>query len=115
MFPDYEIIEEVSSNERHSLYRGRRGADGQPVLLKVTRRDSPAAADLELLEREFETLRALSVAGIPRAYELLRRADGGCAVVLEDRGGLPLPTLFAARRPDAGAFLDLAIRLSAIL
>jgi predicted ATPase/transcriptional regulator with GAF, ATPase, and Fis domain len=114
MTPDYELIEELSRNKWHTLSRGRRRKDHQPVLLKVTRHDPPGVADVELLEREFESLRSLSFAGIPRAYELLR-FEGGCGLVLEDPGGLPLTSLFASRRPDLGSFFGLAIQLASIL
>ncbi len=82
----YEIVHELSRNEWHALHRGRRRLDGMPVLLKAPSRDPVPAADVKLLEREYEILRDLAVPGVPRAWELLRH-DGRCTLVLEDAGG----------------------------
>lgn len=112
--PGYEVIQEISRNDWHALHRGRRQKDRQLVLLKLPHRDSPSVAEVELLEREFEFLHELSIAGIPRAYDLLRQ-DHSCCLVLEDRGGMPLQALPTWRCPDLDFFLKLAIRLSTIL
>src|SRR2546425_2752129 len=106
----YEVVHPLSRNEWHALHRGRRRADGAPVLLKTPHRSPAPAADVKLLEREFEILRDVGVPGVPRVYELLRH-DGRCTLVLEDAGGVPVE----ARRPsdplDLDSFFKLATRL----
>jgi serine/threonine protein kinase len=113
MIPGYEVIQELSRTDWHVLHRGRRREDQRPVLLK-TPRDSRAPAGGELLEREFKLLPELAIDGIPRALELLRH-DGGCCLVLEDGGGVPLPSLLVSGRLGLDSFFKLAIRLSTIL
>src|SRR5689334_4208418 len=93
--PNYEILQELTENDCYVLYRGLRVNDRIPVLLKTSRRERNTAADAILIEREFETLRALLIEGVPRAYELLRH-DERLVLVMEDRGGVPLLKLIAA-------------------
>ena len=111
---NYEIIQELAGNDWYALHKGRRVEDQTPVLLKTARRNPQGAADLELLEREFQTLRELFIEGVPRVYELLRH-DGRCWLVLEDRGGVPLQALFASHRADLDFFFKVAIQLAGIL
>src|SRR5262245_13333528 len=112
--PNYEITQELDGNDWYSLSRGRRVEDQTPVLLKWARRSPQGAAAVELLEREFETLRELFIEGVPRVYELLRQ-DGQCCLVLEDRGGAPLQAQFATHHADLDFFFKVAIQLAAIL
>jgi len=76
IIPNYEIIHELDGNDWYALHKGRRLEDQTPVLLKTARRNPQGAADVELLEREFETRRELFIEGVPRVYELLRHACG---------------------------------------
>jgi hypothetical protein len=86
IIPNYAIIQGLDGNDWYALLKARRVDDQTPVLLKTARRNPQGATDVELLEREFETLRELLIEGVPRVYELLRH-DGRCCLVLEDRGG----------------------------
>ena len=112
--PNYEIIQELEGNDWYALHKGRRIEDQRPVLLKTSCRNPQSPADVDLLEREFETLRELFIEGVPRVYELLRH-DGRCWLVLEDRGGFPLQTRLTAHRADLDLFFSVAIQLAAIL
>src|SRR5262245_24766639 len=110
--PSYDIGDELSRHGAYVVYRGIRQGDRTPVLLKTPRRPQPAARDLDGLQREFELLAGLTVDGIPRALDFIRRDDFTC-LVFEDRGLSP----WRAGRPasDIGALLGVAIRLTAIL
>ncbi|HLF82807.1 MAG TPA: protein kinase, partial [Blastocatellia bacterium] len=114
IIPNYEIIQELDGNDWYALRKGRRLEDQSPVLLKTARRNPQGAADVELLEHEFETLRELFIEGVPRVYELLSH-DDQCCLVLEDRGGVPLQAQFATHRADLDFFFKVAIQLAAIL
>jgi len=114
VIPNYEIIQEIDGNDWYALSKGRRVEDQTPVLLKTARRNPQGAATVELLEREFETLRELFIEGVPRVYELLRQ-DGQCCLVLEDRGGVPLQSQFETHHADLDFFFKVAIQLAAIL
>lgn len=114
MTPNYEVTQSLSQNEWQILYRGRRVTDQKPVLLKTIRRGSQAIGCEDLLEREFNLLRELSLDGIPRALELLHSESGSC-LVIEDGGGAPLSELLISRHVELDSFFNLAIRLSTIL
>jgi serine/threonine protein kinase len=113
MIPNYEVTQNLLWNDWQTLARGRRITDQKPVLLKMSRRGTQAIGDDELLEREFHLLRELSIAGVPRALELIR-SDNGVCLVIEDGGGVPLSEP-PARRLDLDSFFRLAIRLTQIL
>ncbi len=114
MTPNYEVTQDLSQNEWQTLYRGRRITDQKPVLLKTLRHGNQAISGGELLEREFNLLRELSLEGVPSALELLRSDNGSC-LVIEDGGGAPLSDLLISRRMELGSFFNLAIRLSTTL
>ena len=101
--PNYVVIQELGGNEWYTLSRGRRIGDQTPVLLKTARQSLHGVAARELLEGEFETLCALSIEGVPRAYELSSH-DESCHLVLEDRGGLPLQSRLTSHRGDLDFF-----------
>ncbi len=111
---DYDLLEQLLETEWHVLHRGRRRGDGRPVLLKVARGGSRRAAASDLLEREYEIRRDLSVPGVPRAYEV-GREDSVRFLVLEDPGGAPLDTLLRSGRLPPSAFYTLGIQLCAVL
>ncbi len=112
--PNYEIVQELDGNDWYALRRARRLEDQTPVLLKTSRRNPQGAAEAELLEHEFETLREFIIEGVPRAYEILSN-DGQSCLILEDRGGMPLKVLSASHRADLDFFFKVAIQLAAIL
>ena len=114
MIPSYEVCQELSGNDSFLLCRGRSREDGRPVLLKTPRHDPPSPLEVRLLEQEYAILQRLSLPGVLRAHALLRDGQGWC-LVLEDRGGVPLPVLRTARRLDLDAFFDLALQLATIL
>ncbi|HSB71082.1 MAG TPA: sigma 54-interacting transcriptional regulator [Candidatus Methylomirabilis sp.] len=112
--PAYEVLEELSRSQWSALRRGRRRQDGRAVLLKVLRDGRFRAADVDLLRREYEILRGLSVPGIPCAHAL-EHLEGAWCLALEDRGGIPLQSLIGDGRTDLGRFFDIATRLATIL
>jgi predicted ATPase len=117
MIPNHEFIQELWQNDWQTLARGRRITDQRPVLLKLIRRGVQLFASGELLEHEFHLLQQLSIAGIPRALELLPadNANGNRCLVLEDVGGTPLSELLCGRPLELDSFFGLAIHLVTIL
>ncbi len=114
MIPGYEVIQEVARNDWQALYRARRTADQQSVLLRIPHRRPPGPLELTLLEREFEILRGLAISGVPRVYDLLRD-DGVCGLVFADRDGTRLRTLSGARPKSLDSFFRIALALATIL
>ena len=110
--PNYEILEELAGNDWYALYRARRVADRRPVLIKTPRRHTESAVNL--LDREFETLRSFSITGVPQAIDLLR-CDGQPYLVLEDLGCEQLQKLLACESRTLDLFFRIAIQLAGIL
>jgi hypothetical protein len=108
MLSRYEICEELACNDSFRLCHGRCQEDGSAVLLKMPRHAPPSPFEVRLLAQEYAILQGLSLAGVLGVSALLRSDQGWC-LVLEDRGGVPLPvqsTLSGAcvgrRIPPAG-------------
>jgi predicted ATPase/transcriptional regulator with GAF, ATPase, and Fis domain len=112
--PGYDVVEEVTRRGPYAVYRGRRQSDQQLVLLKAPVRTPLREPDREELRREFELLSGLSVAGIPRTYDLIRTTHTTC-LVLEDCGLVPLCAILDAGRIDLTSFFTIAIQLCTIL
>jgi predicted ATPase/transcriptional regulator with GAF, ATPase, and Fis domain len=110
----YDVGEQIALHGPYGVYRGRRQSDQRPVLLKAPVRAPVRGADREGLRREFELLSSLSVSGIPRTHDLIRRADATC-LVLEDCGLVPLCTQLGEGRLDLPSFFRIATQLCTIL
>jgi predicted ATPase len=114
MIPGFEIIEELSQNEWHALARARRINTGEVALVKIARRTPQVDISARLLEHEFNLLVELSIPGVPRARELLRR-DRDCFLVMDDSGSEPISKFLKAASLDLEIFFELATGLCTIL
>jgi len=106
--PGFTILEEVYRGRTRVVYRGRREADGVPVILKTSADALPAAASLQ---REYDLIKDLDLPGVARAYGLAPAGDR-VVLVLEDGGGERLKALFATGRLDLRTTLRLAVQLA---
>ncbi len=116
MLAGYEVTQELLKNDWQVLVRARRVDDQRPVLLKTIPSHSQWLAHGELLEREFQLLKQLSVPGIPVPIEVVSPEVTGERwwLVLEDPGGAPLAELLPARGLGLDAFFQIAIRIANI-
>ena len=112
--PGYEIGECLLRTARVTLHRGRRTADGAPVLLKRPEENTLLGPDAEALLREHSFLLTVSARGFPRALEVVR-TSGSAWLVIEDSGLRSLATLLAAGPLDLAVALRIALQVSAIL
>jgi predicted ATPase/transcriptional regulator with GAF, ATPase, and Fis domain len=112
--PGYNVLSELSRDERYVLLRGRRAGDGSPVLLKGPHRPHPRPSDLDDLQKEMALLGGLEVTGLPKALECVS-ADGRAWLVLEDPGGTPLSSLTSAGPLDVATSLHLSLQLASVL
>ena len=74
--PGLDLIDELSRNDWHVLWRARRRLDSTPVLLKLPCQHPPPALALVLLEHEREILRHVTVPGVLNARDLTPMAGG---------------------------------------
>ena len=99
--------------ERFALVRAQT-REGHRVVIKSVRADRADVRSGEQLEREYELLSALNVAGVvkPLAFEV--RA-GRPAMVLDDAGPRSVAQLLTGGRLEVGRFLELSVQMAAIL
>jgi len=115
--PGFEITEVVHASARRVVYRGRRQADGEPVILKTLLAQYPRKRDVAELRREHDLTRRLKLDGVIRVHSLVTFGAGNVAIEMEPFG-LSLADHLAERggRPLAiERCFDVAIRLAQIL
>ena len=117
--PGYQILEQISESASSAIYRGIRGRDDRPVILKVLKAEYPTPLELERYQQEYEILRTLDIEGVIKVYglECDRRS---IALILEDFGGQSLCHWMRDRSVVSGGisidlFLQLAIEIVEIL
>ncbi len=111
---DYQIMEELYASANSLVYRGRRQVDDQPVVLKMLKQAYPSPEKIAWFKREYEITRDLDVTGVVQAYSL-ESDQNRWLMVLEDFGGSSLDHLNLAGRLTVPDFLELTIKVTAIL
>lgn len=117
--PGYKILEQIEESTSSAVYRGIRGCDDRPVILKVLKSEYPTPLELERYQQEYEILQTLDIEGVVKVYGLEsdRRT---IALILEDFGGRSLSHWMRNRSVVGGElsldrFLQLAIEIVEIL
>ncbi|MEB3827970.1 SpoIIE family protein phosphatase [Phormidium sp. CCY1219] len=106
----YTILESIYNSDNSIVYRARRDADGESVILKRLSEDYPDPDKLKRYKREYEITRTLqNLEGVVRAYSL-EKSQNFLVMVLEDFGGKSLAKLLELRRFELAEFLDIAIK-----
>jgi predicted ATPase len=110
----YEAEQKVHESSHHVIYRGRRQADGAPVILKLLNQAYPTAEQLQRFRWEHEVLERLALPGVVRSYGLEESA-GSAVIVLEDFGGVPLAQATGGAPLPLPELLSVAARLTTTL
>ena len=114
----YEVGEQIFASVNSTVYRGRRLADGQPVILKLLNLDYPSPKQLASYRQEYEILRRLKHEGVVRVFAL-EEIEHRPVLVLEDFGGIPLHRWYAKARSQSpvplALFFPIALRIAEIL
>jgi len=100
--------------ERTQVYRGRRLADGQPVILKTNTNEYPTPAETARLKHEFDFNQQLNLPGVIRVLELVQHGSRTWLVV-EDIGGESLKGLLEQGRVDLEGTLQIAVQVVQVL
>lgn len=115
---DYQVGEEIFASVNSLVYRGRRLADGQPVVLKLLNQDYPSPRQIAYYRQEYKIARQLEHEGVVRVFAL-KEIQRRPILVFEDFGGIPLHRWYAtvlAENPDPLAFFfPVALRIVEIL
>ncbi|PZV09330.1 MAG: hypothetical protein DCF32_02585 [Leptolyngbya sp.] len=118
--PGYQLLDQLHVGVKSLVYRGRRVADGQLVIVKVLRSEWPTPDELMRLRHQFAIARSLHAPNIVRPYELLPYRQS-YALILEDFGGISLKQWIQQRQGEGKGglglleFLDIAQQLTDIL
>ena len=114
---DCQIIEQLHESANSQVYRSRRLADDQAVILKFLRQPYPLPEDAARFEQEYKTTRKLNRAGatgVITAYSL-ENEQQRWVIVLEDFGGRSLERIIQRSPLSVTEFLPLAIEIARIL
>lgn len=117
--PGYSLDEPLYEGQRHLLWRGRRELDQASVLVKTPSLDpaSSPAFDEDLardLTREYRLTPNLAAEGVLPVYDLVSPGQS-IALILEDRGAVPLRTLIDGNRLDRDQRVSVVRDLAAVL
>lgn len=100
--------------ERTQVYRGRRLADGKPVILKTNANEYPTPAEMARLKHEFDFNQQLDLPGVIRVLDLIQ--DGSRTwLVVEDIGGQSLKDLVEQGRVNLEGVLRVALQVVQVL
>ncbi|WP_437816961.1 protein kinase domain-containing protein [Sorangium sp. So ce1078] len=107
----YTLIQPIHEGRSAILYRGRRSADGVPIVAKVLKSEYPEPREIAKLRHEFAVLRQLALPGVVLAHAL-EKHHHGVALVLEDTGGRSLAEVIARERLGLATVLRIAVSLA---
>ncbi len=113
-FPGYNIIEQLYESAKTLVYRAQREDDGQPVALKMLKKDYPSPEEISRFRWEYNTTRNLNTDGIIRIHSL-EKYQNTLVMILEDFGGTSLAKLLPSQKPDLEKFFRIACRIAEIL
>ncbi|MGK5090796.1 AAA family ATPase [Deltaproteobacteria bacterium TL4] len=96
------------------VYRGLREDDGQPVILKMLKKEYPTQEELTQFKREYDITRNFDFAGVIKTYGL-EKYQNTLVLILEDFNGKSLRDSLKEKALDLESFLKVAIRVVDIL
>ena len=82
----FQLHEQLYESSHSVVYRGRRNADDQSVVLKILKREHPTPGEIARFKREYEITRNLNVEGVIDVYDL-EQYEHSLMMILEDFGG----------------------------
>ena len=107
----YLITQELHESNNSLIYRGRRPADNQPVIVKMLKQAYPSPEKVAWFKREYEITRSLRAEGIVEVYSLESDSNRP-VIILEDFGGESLKQLMKSQLFPLAEFLPLAIQIT---
>ncbi|MEG4499488.1 AAA family ATPase [Microcoleus sp. F10B5] len=123
LFLGYHINEQIYAGNRTLVYRGVRCSNGQPVAIKLLRKDFPSFNELVHFRNQYVIAKNLNIPGTVKAYSL-ESYHNRYALVMEDFGGISLTSYLstiasASNEPLEGLpvneFFPVAIQIASAL
>jgi predicted ATPase/signal transduction histidine kinase/tRNA A-37 threonylcarbamoyl transferase component Bud32 len=104
------LTEHLYESANSLVYRGRRGPNDRPAIIKILKEDYPTPAELTRYRQEYEITHSLNLEGVIQTYGL-EPYQRTLAIVLEDFGGQSLKDCFKGHAVPLEKFLDLAVQI----
>lgn len=111
---DHEILEALHESANSLVFRARRLADGQSVILKLLKKDYPTPGELTRYRQEYEITRSLESRHVILAHEL-RKHENTLLMTLEDFGGESVAKIMQRRRLTGAEILSIARQVTQAL
>ncbi|MFH1467608.1 MAG: AAA family ATPase [Pseudomonadota bacterium] len=105
----YDLGVPLHRGRQTAIHRGRRVADGLPVVIKLLDAEFPDLQQVERLRREHRLLSLVESPHVVRALDLVEQGHA-LGLVLEDVGGVSLRDSEQAGQVDLAAFLSVAVQ-----
>jgi serine/threonine protein kinase len=68
--PGYQITEQLYAGSRTLVYRAVRGADQQPVVVKLLKNEHPSFSELVQFRNQYTLAKNLEIPGIVKPYSI---------------------------------------------
>ncbi|MBD2679426.1 MULTISPECIES: ATP-binding sensor histidine kinase [Nostoc] len=112
--PGYNLVEQLYCGSRTIVYRGIRELDGQPVVIKLLKREYPTFNELLQFRNQYSIANNLEIPGIVR-FLCLEPYRNSYALVMEDFGGVSLKLYAQDQLLSITEILEIALQLADIL
>jgi predicted ATPase/signal transduction histidine kinase/tRNA A-37 threonylcarbamoyl transferase component Bud32 len=119
--PGYKVRELLYEGAKTLVYRGQRESDGQPVILKLLKKEFPSFKELALFRHQYAIIQPHNISGIIKPFRL-ENYQNGYLLVMEDYGGISLQQWRETQRQigendriPIADFLTIALQVAHIL
>lgn len=113
MLTHYSNLQQFYRGRTHTLFRGKRFADDQDIVVKTSNNEAINALEIASLQSEHRLLRQCAGAGIAKVFALIPFGTK-IAVVMEDAGQKTLADILSLRRLDLATALRFAVKLAEV-
>jgi histidine kinase len=110
----YLVIETLYQSAKSLVYRGRREADQQPVILKLLQPDNPSPEAIARFRSEYDIAHSLHLDGVVQTYRL-ETHQHSLLLAMEDIGGESLHQFLRNRSLSLAECLNLALQIAQTL
>ncbi|MDJ0508598.1 MAG: AAA family ATPase [Crocosphaera sp.] len=105
------IVQKLYESPQSLIYKGFRGQDKQPVILKILQETYPDPITLSQFKQEYKILNRLESPAVIKTYGM-EAYQNTLMIILEDFGGISLEKLRQKQKLTLVNFLKIAIKIS---
>lgn len=111
---DFLVDRIIHQSQNTIVFQGKKVSSDTRVVVKTINSEYPDSHLLEKIEHEYQILKELDFAGVPKAYSIEKNKNS-LAILMEDFGGSPLESIVSYSKINTKDFLGLAIKIIEIL